>query len=88
MANEVNILTDDDSGYTAVYVNGLKVSDTRGSGNEDIILEGVCQALDESVDKDGTIVNSHNSEDFDWEKIWIDGVGFVPGWSTVEAARL
>jgi hypothetical protein len=88
MANEINILTGGDISYTAVYVNGSRVSHTRGCGNEDIILENVCRALDESVDKTGTVVNSHDVNDFEWEKIWINGEGFVPDWSTVEAARL
>jgi len=88
MANEINILRDGDTGYTAVYVNGAKVSEGQGSGNEDTILEAVCLALDKSIDKTGTVVKSHDAEDFDFEKIWINGLGFQPYWSTIEAARL
>ncbi len=88
MANQVNILYDGDTGYTAVYVNGTKVSDTRGSGNEDIILENVLGAIDKSVDKTGSVVKTFYAEDYDFSKIWIDREGFVPNWADVERAKL
>lgn len=88
MANDVNILRDGDTGYTAVYVNGSKVSYTRGSGNEGDIITAVCAALDRSVDKSGTNVAEHDAEDFDFERIWVNGEGFIKYWNDVEAARL
>ena len=86
MANTINILTGDS--YTAVYVNGSKVCDVRGSGNIDTIIESVCGALDKSVDKGGTEIFNHEDTDFDWEKIWVNGKGYVENWADVEAARL
>lgn len=86
MANEINILKSDV--YDAVYVNGVKVTEYKGGADAEDLLSSVLEILDKSVDKTLPIINTHEAEfDFNWDRIWVNGSGFVENWADIEAAR-
>ena len=82
---EIRILQGDD--FTAIYADDKKVYDQQGKDIEDILSSMIphivkCQSESEIT------VTRHSESDFDDEKIWIDGKGYIDSWTQVEAARL
>lgn len=87
MANDIVVVNGGDCDYDAVYFNGFKIYDSK-HGHLDEIVTAVTQAIDKSVDKTGNNVTTVEADEYDFEKIWVNGKGYVNDWATFERAKL
>jgi len=76
----INILKGDC--YSALYINGKKIYDS--DRHPDVFL---LNAIFSELNMPFTI-SQDSEEDFEWDDIWIDGVGYKGTWDEIEKGRL
>lgn len=68
---KVTLIEENDCGYKALYIDGNKISEYRG-GSEAELLRDIIEKLLPDVSLDVL-----NSDDYEWDSVWVDGEGFV-----------
>jgi len=87
MANDIIVVNGGDCDYNAVYFNGFKIYDSKHSHLDEIIT-AVVKAIEKSVDTTGNNVTEVCADDYDFDKIWVNGKGYVETWEAFERAKL